>query len=168
MATASIDLSGGDTITVAAAIRKSSDAAIGCVVEFSTNISTNNGTFAMLAPAQAGGATAANFSSKGTALQSAGTGAASYPAPIDLVMIAEADISAPYARLEVNGVDVTPNTASQGTGNYGNYVLNIGVRAGSLYLNGDFHRFMLLTRSISASEKASLRAWLNAGISGAV
>lgn len=156
LATAAIDMTGTDAVTVVAAVRKTSDAAVGGIVEFSPNVSTNNGSFALLGPANAGGSVSFNFNSKGTTLASPGV--TSLPATIDAVIVAQSDISADTATINVNG-STGSSAGDQGTGNFGNHVLYIGVRAGTLFFSGDIYGLIVLGRTATASEVRAMQAW---------
>ena len=49
-----------------------------------------------------------------------------------------------------------------GTGNYGNYPMYIGARAGtSLWFNGRLYGLVVAGKAASVSEIASTEAWLN-------
>ena len=155
----SIDLTYGDKIFVSVGARKLSDAAAGIPFELSANADTNNGTFQVNAPS---GPSAANivWFSRGTTNRSAA--ANSKPAPITFVASGVGDISGSDATIRINGAQVAKNAAAQGTGNYGNYPLYIGARAGSsLWLNGRLYGMVVAGKAASASEITSTEAWLN-------
>jgi hypothetical protein len=136
--TASVDLSGTDKVTVFAAIRKLSDAAIGEVVGLSTIAS--DGTFAILAPSSA----SANigWSSKGTTTVSAiATGIAS---PATRIVTGFGDISSDVARIRINGVQAAETLTDQGTGNYRNDILHLFRRGGTtLPFNGNLYALIV-------------------------
>jgi hypothetical protein len=137
-----VDFSGTNKVTVFAAVRKRSDSLTQTVVELSVNSDTNNGSFWLRAPA-ASGANSYRFTSRGTSTQSAGTGAFA-PAPDIAIVTSEADISSPFVRLRRNGTLIEQVTASQGTGNYGNYQMFLCARAGtSNLLNGDIFALII-------------------------
>ena len=131
--TASVDFSATDKMTVWAGVRKLSDAVIGVVVELSTNSDSTNGTFAL----------AASVGGSGYYAQSRGTvrptiNATGYVAPHSAVLVAEAKISTDILRLHVNNAAPLSSATDQGTGNYGNYPLYFGRRAGtSLPFSGE-------------------------------
>jgi len=131
------DLSNTDEVTVIAGVRKLSDAAGGTIAELSATISANNGAFQMLGP------NGANpnylFRSRGTTERVA-ISANSFSSPITNFLVGVGDISGDVCRLLINGTQVATDTADQGTGNYGNYTLNIGMRNNaSLPFNGYIH-----------------------------
>lgn len=128
--TAAVDFSATDKMTVWAGVRKLSDAAIGIVVELSTNSDSTNGTFTL----------AASVSGNNYYAQSRGTvrstrDATGYVAPHSAVLVAEAKISTDILRLHVNNAAPLSSATDQGTGNYSTNPLYFGARAGT------FHRF---------------------------
>ena len=157
--TNSIDFTYGDKMFVSAGVRKLSDAANnGVISELSAAYFANNGSFLLQGPVS--GATY-GYSIKGSIQVDIGTGSA-YPSPITNVLSGISNISAPSATLRVNGAQVAQSTADQGTGNYGNYPLYIGARAGSsLWFNGRLYGLIVAGKAASASEIASTEAWLN-------
>lgn len=155
--TNSIDFSYGDNVFVSAGVRKLSDASNALICELSTDSNANNGAFYLAASV---GSASYQASSRGTV--SAATSVFSIPAPVTNVVSSVGDIAAPSTTLRVNGVQVAQSTDTQGTGNYGNYPLYIGARAGtSLYFNGRLHQLVIAGKQASASEIASTEAWLN-------
>jgi hypothetical protein len=123
MATPSINFTSTDAVTVFAGVRKNSDAAIGVVVELSTNSDSTNGTFTL----------AASVGGNTYYAQSQGTvrsvrNATGYVAPHSAVLVAEAKISTDTLRLHVNNAAPLSSATDQGTGNFGNYPLYIGRR----------------------------------------
>lgn len=147
--TGSINFTGTDKVTVFAGLRKASDVATAILIEFSASATANNGAFLMVAPS--GAATEAyTFGSKGTIRSDAITGLV-YIAPITSILTGIGDISGDTSILRVNGVQAAINTADQGTGNYGNYPLYIGSRAGtSLPFNG--HLYSLIVRGAASTD----------------
>jgi hypothetical protein len=131
------DLSDTDKVTVIAGVRKVSDAASGTIAELSATISANNGAFQMRGP------NGANpnylFRSRGTTERVA-ISANSFSSPITNFLVGVGDISGDVCRLLINGTQVATDTADQGTGNYANSTLNIGMRNNaSLPFNGYIH-----------------------------
>jgi hypothetical protein len=80
-----------------------------------------------------------------------------YPAPRTAVTTLITDISTPSAVLRVNGAAVINSSGSQGTGNYGNFILNVGSRndAASRALNGRVYG-MILRSAASSGDALSL------------
>jgi hypothetical protein len=147
LATASLNFTATDKMTVWAGVRKLSDVARGMIVELSATSASNNGSFGMTAP-NAASATYA-FESKGTALTDAvGT---PFTAPLTSVLTGVASIASDVNILRVNSTQADSDTGDQGTGNYGNYPLYIGSRGGtSLPFNGNL--YSLIVRGAQSSE----------------
>lgn len=146
--TSSIDFTGTDKVSVFAGVRKLIDSAPGTLLELSANSNTNPGTFAVFAPVT----TFSNyaFRSFGSVTQQAQTSSI-FPAPISNVLAMDASISGDRNVLRANGAQVAANAGDQGTGNYGNYPLYIGRRAGAtLAFNG--HLYGLIVRGALTSD----------------
>ncbi|MNZ43826.1 hypothetical protein D3C78_614380 [compost metagenome] len=143
MVTNAIDFTATDKVSVFAGLRKLSDAARGVFVELGNN---QNGTFVVDAPVGTPPAgSPLRFISRGTLAPEAAAlvGDASLYAPVSLVVAGFGDISAPLARLMVNGVQVAQTLSSQGSGNYIAASIHFGRRAGtSLPFNG--HEYVTL------------------------
>lgn len=157
LVTPSIDFTLTDKMTVWAGVRKSSDAAAGIAVELSASINSNNGAFAIATPASA----AANiqFGSKGTT--AAFATAAGIAAPVTVVISGQGDIAAPSAMLRVNA-SPTPNSGTQGTGNYGNYPIYIGRRGGTTSpLNGRIYSLIVRGAASSAAQVTTGESYAN-------
>jgi hypothetical protein len=155
MATAAIDFSGTDKVTVFAGIRKRSDAARGTIVELGPSIDSNNGSFHLTAP-NAASATFA-FESKGTTLRDAVI--SSKASPIYAVLTAGGDIAGDLARLQFNNETAVENTGDQGSGNYSNAVLNLFRRSdASLPFNGDCFAMVVAGGSYDSATKNTIKA----------
>jgi len=155
MATPSIDFTGTDKMTVWTGVRKLSDAAAGIICELSADRTANNGAFSLVSS----GAPSFLFASKGT-LDSTNT-VTGNASPISRVLTGIGDIAGDKADLRVNG-SATPATTDQGTGNYGNYPLYIGRRAGaSLPFNGRIYQLIIRGAESNAGQIAAGEAWCN-------
>ena len=155
--TNSIDFTYGDKMFVCAGVRKLSDAALGMLAEISSGGAI--GSFQIRSPNSA--SATHSFTSIGTSGVTAAS-AETYAAPITNVVSGIGNISGDQAILRVNGTQAAISTADQGTGNYGNYPLYIGARAGtSLWFNGRLYGLVVAGKQASASEIASTEAWLN-------
>lgn len=128
LSTGSIDFTSTDKMTVVAGARLLSNAAAGVFAELSVSVSANNGSFVLLVPLSA--SSRYGFYSRGTATSQPFTGN-DYTAPVSSVLTGTSEISADACALRVNGTVVATPSTDQGTGNYGNYPLYIGRRAGS-------------------------------------
>lgn len=152
--TNSVDFSYSDKMFVCAGVRKLSDAAVGVLLETSPDVTATGypGAFSVFAPATAGGATYQPYmrGAVGRAYESL----ASFAAPITNVVSARM-----FNRLPTNGVaiEATVNGLQQTgaevnsittQGNYGNYPLYIGARAGaSLFFNGRLYQLVIAAGS---------------------
>ncbi len=153
--TNSIDFTYGDKMFVSAGVRKLSDAGTSVVGEFGYG---SNGYFVMFAPDSPH---QYNVNSKGT-VNAAAAVDSGYAAPITNVISGIGNISGDQVILRANGAQAAISTSDQGTGNYGNYPLYIGARAGtSLWFNGRLYGLVVAGKQASASEIASTEAWLN-------
>lgn len=158
LATAAIDFTATDTVTVFAGIRKMSDAAIGCVIELSASSAANNGVFALFAPLIAA-SPRFTYRSKGTVMVD-NASAASFAAPVSAVVTGISDISADTCDIRVNGAQL-PNSGNQGTGNYDNYPLYIGRRGGaSLPFNGHIYCLIVVNRLVTSSEREYVEQYI--------
>ena len=181
MSTGSIDFSAGDKMTVWAGVRKLNDSTAGAFLELSASSGSNNGTFGIFAPQIANDYF---FRSRGTA--NSDNNITTYTPPITSVFTAIGDISLDVNIIRINAVQIASVTTDQGSGNYGNYPLYIGMRAGStLPFNGwltslivrgappvslsqesldlDFinQAYEIFDNSISISEIEATETWVN-------
>ena len=63
-----------------------------------------------------------------------------FPAPLSMVLCGIGDIGGDILAIRTNGSLLSQNAFDQGTGNYGNYTMYLGVRSDSLfYFNGYFY-----------------------------
>jgi hypothetical protein len=158
MATANIDFTGTDKVTVVAGLRKLSDAAGATLVELGYSVATESGIFILDAP-PAGNQY--GFYSKGTttagALVSSG-----HAAPRSGVLTGIGSIAANIAQLRVNGAVSATSTDSQGGGNYRNASLVLFRRAGtSRPFNGRFHGLVVVGSLLPDSQLRQLEMWMN-------
>ena len=151
--TASINFTATDKMFVAAGVRKLSDAAAGLITELSSAIGSNAGSFYIFAGDAGGGGTPKYATgSRGTTISSTTT-TGNYAAPITNVLSGKYSISEDMSILRVNSIQDINNTSDQGTGNYGNYPLYIGARAGtSLFFNGNLYQLVIAGKQASAEE----------------
>lgn len=132
-----VNLSGTDKVTVWAGVTKLSDAAVALLVEL--GVSLPSGGLYLAAPNSVGATF--GFASKGTGQST--TNQTGHTAPKNAVLTGIGDIAGDIASLRVNGVATTGIT-DQGTGNFGNYPLYIGARAGtSMYFNGRLYSLIV-------------------------
>jgi hypothetical protein len=155
--TGSIDFTGTDKVTVIAGIRKESDAAIGAVFELSTNSGGNSGTFALFAP---NGAGVAGYGGRVRGTAEAFPAVSSVAAPNTAVVSLLGDIAGDVSTIRYNGASAQTLNTDLGTGNFGNYSLYIGRRAGSsLPFNGRIYRLIVIGRALTASELSQAERW---------
>ena len=162
MTTNSIDPGAVDKVQVFAGVRKLSDAAVGQLVELSTSVASNNGSFSMPA-ATAAGQWASFLQGSSTLVNATASG---YAAPITTVNTAIQDISLSSNEvvLRINGTQAATSGASDaGTGNYGNYPLFIGARnQTSLYFNGWLSSLIgRFGPTLSSGQISATEAWVN-------
>jgi hypothetical protein len=137
LATASVDFSATDKMTVMAGVRKLSDA-VTIICELTANANTNNGAFTLYTNTAGLG-----WASKGTTIVDLNnsSGASS---PIGLVLTGQGNINTPASSLRQNGVGILSSTSSQGSGNYSNAILYIGSRGGSSFrFNGILYTLII-------------------------
>jgi hypothetical protein len=155
--TSSIDFSGTDEMTVFAGVSKLSDATQGMLLETSTNVVDGGVSFFVPSADTTPGY---RFTTRGTATSNAIV-SAGYAAPVTNTLTGISDISGDVATLRANGTQVATSTSDQGTGNFGNYPLYIGRRAGSsLPFNGRLYSLAVLGRTATDAELASMEAWV--------
>ena len=154
--TSSIDFTGTDAMTVFAGSRKENDAAEN-ITELSANSGANAGTFRMNAQTN----NIWRYSSRGSsALRNINAGG--YTPPVTSVLTGLSDISDDTLIIRVDGVQKNSSTNDQGTGNYGNYPLNVGARNNAAGLNLDGRIYSLIVRGAlsNADELASTEAYV--------
>jgi hypothetical protein len=143
-ATASIDFTSTDKMSVFAGVRKLSDATQGLVVELTPAL-TNR--FTLFAPQSAG--EGYRFASGGSIPTNTTAGA--YAAPETAVLTGSAYIAGDSLQLRRNGVQIGTSSTDQGTGNYANSPLYIGRRGGTtLPFNG--HIYSLIIRGAQSTD----------------
>jgi hypothetical protein len=158
LATASIDFSATDKMSVFAGVRKLSDAAGGNIVSLG-NVTSVNGSFELRAPRAA--APNYMFASRGTSFADANI-ASGYSAPITNVVTGIADIASDLCALRINGTVVASPTTDQGTGNYSSGVVFIGRLGGTaLPYNGRLYSLIVRGAQSTDAQIASTEAWVN-------
>lgn len=161
LATASINFTSTDKMTVHAGVRKVSDAAQAMVVELSSSLGTNNGTFALQAP-RTTSAGRFSFVAKGTGSGTVDANAAANASPVTAVLTSQMDIAGDATSLRVNGVSAGTSVANLGTGNLGNYPLYIGRRGGStLPFNGRLYSLIVRGAASTNAQIVGAEKWVN-------
>ena len=164
MATASINFTSTDKMTVFGGVRKLSDAAQGIAFELSASSSSNPGAFRIDAPRS----NTENFAFiSGGSTPVAAIQASGYAAPISVVATGVGNISGDQAILRLNGLQAAINTGDQGTGNYGNYPLYVGARAGtSLYYSGRLYSLIVRGAATTDTLIGQTEQWISNEMGG--
>ena len=150
MQTGNIDFTATDKMTVWAGVRKSVDTS-GMLIEMSADLNQATGAFFIATGVVYG----YQFISKGTSNGNALV--YNYPAPRTNVFTGVGNISGDISSVRLNGSQVAISTSNQGTGNYGNYPLYIGSRAGtSIPFNG--HIYSLIVRGAQSTDAQIISA----------
>lgn len=159
MRTNAIDFTATDKMTVFAGVRKLSDASLGCVA--GTFSSGSAGVFELLAPRFAPGEKY-GFLSAGTLSAVAITSNAAFSAPATNVLTGIGNISGDQAILRANGVQVGSSTDNQGTGNYGNYSLHLGIRPSSAFpFAGRLYQLVVRGAQSTAQQITDAETYIN-------
>jgi hypothetical protein len=159
MASGSINFSATDKMSMCFGVTKLSDALVGMVTELSADYGTNAGSFYFAAPETTGASGDFSINARGSTSGARVSSIAA--APVTRVATGLIDIAAPSKTLRLNGSQVDANSASMGTGNFGNYPLYIGRRGGaSLPFNGRIYQMVVCGKTLSASELASTEAYV--------
>jgi len=152
---AAIDFTGTDSMSVFTGARKEADE-VAVLAELSANLGNNTGTFRL---ASING-DIWRYSSKGTSVSNAN--ASPYVPPITSVLTGLSDIGSDITIIRVDGSEAASASADQGTGNYGNYALNLGARnnASGLQLNGRIYGIIVRGVLSNADEIASTEKYI--------
>ena len=128
-----MDLSATDKLTVFAGVQKLSDAGV-MIIETSAGAGfTNPGSFFFSTSQNVIGDYAFYGGASGFSIVSG----SAHIAPSSGVITLINSVSPASKKLRYNGTQEASSSSSQGTGNFGNYTLYVGARAGtSLWLNG--------------------------------
>lgn len=160
--TSAIDFSATNKMSVFAGVRKLSDAALGVLVELGTTPASNAGVFNMLAPRLSPSGGPYSFLSRGTTSADAVSINSAFDAPNTAVLTGIGDIANDTSILRINGAQSASVATDQGTGNYGNYVLYIGRRAGStIPFGGRVYSMVGLNAAVTAGQITSTETWIN-------
>lgn len=161
MVTNSINFTGTDKMTVWAGVRKLSDPLDALVAELSANSNSTAGAWYVGAPVSSSSWKYA-FQSGGTVKALAYTTSATYTAPVGNVVSGLGDIAGSSVILRANGFQVANSSATQGTGNFGNYPLYLFARAGSsLWFGGRFYGLIVRGAQSSAQQISDAETYLN-------
>jgi hypothetical protein len=152
---------GIDKVQAFVGVRKLSDAATGTIIEFSSAVGANNGSFALFSPAN-NGQPDFDYRVKGStaAVPNVVSG---YASPTTRILVGISDISADTSIVRVNGVEVGSLATDQGTGNYLAYPLYIGRRNGTtLPFNGRLYSLIVrFGPNLTDGRITSTESWVN-------
>ncbi len=161
LATAAIDFTATDKMTVFAGVRKLSDAASQLTVELGNTLPI--GGFNLHTPEIPGSPSYASYVNMGTPVNI--TSSASYAAPISNVVSVLFDTSVALPnelKLRVNGSQTGSQQVDAGTGNFANSPLYIGARAGtSLFFNGHLYSLIIRGAQSTDSQIAAAESYVN-------
>ena len=153
LSTAAIDLTGTDKVTVFGGIYKGASPEQ-IVVELSTNTGLTQGAWYVTQPYNAASVGSAGLGPLHVSVNNVAAYSAS-------VFTLQAEISADFNSLRVNGVNGTDATGDQGTGNYGNWPLFIGARSGpSFQFNGNLYSLVIGGALYDAATILEAETWV--------
>ena len=168
LSTASVDFTATAQMSVFAGVRKNSlGSAIGVIAELSAQVGANAGSFLL-----SSGGYASLGSKYGCALQGStliySDSSATFIVPItntlSTLMSIQAATPALQQILNINGVQqtVTQVGSGAGTGNFGNYALYFGERAGSsLAFNGLEFQMIIVGKTLTAAQITNTETYVN-------
>ena len=168
MATASIDFTATDAMSVFSGLRKLSDATINTVLELSalSGDPSTPGSFQLYTIGNASTWFGYGYNSYGTSVSGAQV-FSGYPSPLTSVLSGLSDISGDTAVLRYNGVQIAQSTANQGTGNYGTYPLYIGSRGGTTNrFNGRIYSLIVRGAATSETQIGQTEQWISNEMGG--
>ncbi len=158
LATAAIDFTATDKMTVWAGLTKSSDAATAILCELSASYVTNAASFYVSAPNDAGSQRYASLS-RGAAAVSANQGSyvtGTGTAPDTCVLTTTHNIAGDSTVIRRNATEFAAGTVDKGSGNFGNYALYIGRRGGAtLPFNGNLYSLIIRGAASTPAQIAS-------------
>lgn len=158
LATNSINFTSTNKVTVFAGLRKLRDASFQCFAELSQNSTVNNGAFYLFAPLEN---SQYAFRSNGSILPNP-TNSTAYPGLHSAVFTGQGDIANDQSSIRINGTQEAISNTNQGAGNYGNYPLYIGSRAGSsFFFNGRLYSLIIRGAQSSENEITAIESWVN-------
>jgi hypothetical protein len=161
MATATIDFTGTDQMSVFVGASLLTEDTTAAIVEFSTSSTYTNGAFGLFSPTS-NVVDGYNFQSRGTA-NSQNSLANSAERPETAVFSGLAGISNDRNVFRKNGAVLQSVTNDQGTGNYGEHTLFIGARDQTeLNLEGNIYGLIIPGKLATPAEIASTEAYMAA------
>lgn len=165
MATASIDFTATDKMSVFAGVEKESESQFGVIVENGT-LSTNANTFMVQANATFGAVDWQSGSRGDAAFDVSGGQIATSNdlQPALVVLSGLHDISGDSSILRLNGAQVATGTGDKGAGNFANATLDIGARdnAASVFFDGKLFSLIVRGAASTAQEISDTETYLAA------
>ena len=156
LATAAIDFSASDEMTICVGVRKETDSSARLIVGLRDSPITN-GSVALTGPAFTG--PTFGLYTKGTALAAGNVNNATYAAPFLGVVSARSKISTDYLSGRINAVGVFSSTSDQGTGNYANDAIYIAKSSYyDKYFNGRIYQ--LIVRGAVTADLTDVEAYV--------
>lgn len=154
---ANVDGSVSDKVSVVTGVTKLSAAALAILVEHTSSVGANNGSFGMYGPEAASSTFA--WISKGTVFRT--STASGYAAPKSCVLMGVGDIGGDSSQCIVDAVPAAPNLSDQGSGSYTNALMYWGARGGtSNRFSGREYASIGRFGAMSDTERNRLGAWV--------
>jgi len=156
LATAAIDFSASDEMTICVGVRKEIDSGTRMIVALRDSPVTN-GSVALTGPTFT--APTFGYSSQGTALAANNINNATYAAPFLGVVSTRSKISTDYLSGRINAVGVFSSTSNQGTGNYANDAIYIAKSSYYTdYFNGRIYQ--VIVRGAATADPTAVEAYV--------
>lgn len=161
MSVAAMNFSGSDKLMVGAGLRHLSDVA-GMVLELSASVNTNAGAAYLVTGNDSGIGYHAQSRGSASIVLGQAARATAFNAPRTAIVTATHDIVGSLSTIRQNGVAGVNGAVSKGTGNFGNYPLYLGARAGSsVFFSGQLYGLILRGALPTTEQAASLETYLN-------
>jgi hypothetical protein len=168
MATASINFTATAQMSVFSGLRQTSAASTTpqIIVELSAIVNNNAGSF--LLDLQDGATAEDAFYSRGSGTAVGARWLSAPTVPTSAIYTCQANIGAPSVSMRVNGTQVASSSTSQGTGNYGNYPLYIGLRfsGGPFRFTGRLYSLIVRGAATSETQIGQTERWISNEMGG--
>ena len=154
---AAINFSSSDEMSVFAGITKMNNTT-SMLVELSSDVNGNAGSFYIVTGSN--GSYNWTYASRGSG-SIAYAGSSDSTAPVSAVFTGLSDISTDACSGRINGTAISQIAADQGSGNYGNFVLNVGRRNNStIPLNGRIYSLIVRGALTSGTTLTNTERWI--------
>ena len=155
LATSAIDFTGTDEMTVFTGAKKIANTTM-VLAELATSVGAVYGAFRLASLNDVW-----RWGTRGNGL-TVNVNASTYGANSTSVITAISDISTPVATIRVDGVRKATSSTTQGSGNFGNHVLNVGARnnGATLQLEGHIYGMIVRAATSSSEEISSTEAYM--------